>query len=363
MIISLALIFFTWQGLKNNQVELDEVKHTTTLIKREYEQLKKQIAQPKYKSDEFQAGMNVLIYGHPEKEAAIEMFQHLRKLGINSVAIVFPIYQMGIQANEVKNNPMITPTMTEIRTLIDEAHAIGLSVMLRPILDEESFQAANMWRGQIKPTNPEAWFDSYQSLLLTYAKLAQATDVEIFNIGTEFNSLQKSYQAQWQRLIHALREAYQGELIYSFNWDTVHDIPRIEFVDLLDYVGIDAYFPLHASNGASVETLEKAWDKWIDQVKRPLKNKSVVITESGIVPVRGAYRTPYSWQFPNGKLDWDAQAHYYEATYRVWKPLIQGIYWWSVTLDENPGAVNYSPLHSQTEFVIKRHFLKNWKND
>lgn len=322
-----------------------------------------QKVQRRYESDVFQAGMNILVYGHPNMSEVRPLFKHLLDLGINSIAITFPFYQADWQANQVSTSPIATPTLTELQKLIEEAHAIGLRVMLRPILDEKSLVTTGMWRGQINPTDPDSWFDSYRNLLLTYAELAQDTNIKLLNIGTELNSLQNHYKDKWLELIKDIRAVYKGELIYSFNWDSVRDILLNEFTELLDYVGIDAYFPLERPDGASVEELKEEWEKWINELKDLFTHESIIITEAGVVPVTGAYRTPYSWHIPYAPLDWEAQSNYYEATYQVWRPMIQGIYWWNVTLNHNREEVNYSPLHSPTESVIKRHFLGELNNE
>ncbi|MCC5909619.1 MAG: hypothetical protein JJT76_04180 [Clostridiaceae bacterium] len=321
----------------------------------------KDIVEHKYKRGEFQAGINLLVYGHLNISNAQKLFKHLQKLGINSIAIAYPFFQSDWQADQVMINPAITPTMEEIKGLILSAHAEDLSVMLRPILDEKSIMSSGHWRGTIEPKNPEMWFGSYRSLLLPYAELAQEMNVEIFNIGTELNSLQHNrYSDEWLRLIKEIREVYQGELIYSFNWDCFREIPSIEFVSMLDYVGIDAYFPLNAPDGASVEDLEEAWKKWTKETNEILMNESIIITEVGMIPISGAYRKPYLWSIPGGKLDWQAQANYYEATYSAWRSMTKGIYWWSVTVDESdPNVIDYSPLGTPTEEVLKQLFLKN----
>lgn len=316
----------------------------------------------KYSSDEFQAGMNILIYGHPDIFEVRKVFEHLRSLGINSIAINFPFYQSDWQASEVYTSPMNTPTNEELKAVIEEAHDLGLSVMIRPIMDEQVFLSSNMWRGQIKPKNPDHWFDSYEELILTYAMLAQSTDAKALNIGTELNSMQNQYENRWIELIENVRQAYKGELLYSFNYDTVNEIHSIEFVELLDYIGIDAYFPLDLPDNASAEMLEKEWEKQISQLNKTLWQKPVIITEAGIIPITGAYRTPYAWSLPN-KYDPQAQVNYYEATYNAWKPSVHGIYWWAVILGQNPNEISFSPLYLPTEEVIKKHYLKEFTNE
>lgn len=319
---------------------------------------KQQQVKSKFTFQEYQAGMNLLVYGHPDMEEAVETFQHLRSLGVNSVAITFPFFQAGWKANHVGTHEQLTPSIDELKELIHEARAADLSIMLRPILDEKNLLASGRWRGEIQPADPAAWFDSYRSLLLSYMELAETSGVEVFNIGTELNSLQNRYGDEWIRLIEDIREVFTGELIYSFNWNTVSEIQDVEFVELLDHVGIDAYFPLDAPDHPSVEQLEAAWQRWLNELNSQLDHESIIITEVGMIPVEGAHRQPYAWSIPNGKLDWQAQANYYEATYRVLQPISTGLYWWCVSLDQSPEEINFSPLDSQTETVIKQHFLR-----
>lgn len=318
----------------------------------------KPTSQPRYESNEFQAGMNILVYGHPDMSEVRPLFNHLRGLGLNSIAISFPIFQENWKANQVSKHPEITPTLSELKVLIECAHDFGISVMLRPILDEKSLVKTNKWRGEIEPTNYEAWFDSYTRLLTIYAELAQLSDVNVLNIGTELNSLEQKYNDQWIQLIQDIREVYEGKLIYSLNWDSFHNREGKKFLEHLDYVGIDAYFPLDKPDGASVDDLVEAWDKWIDKLKGLLNDEAVIITEAGIVPARGAYRKPYSWFFHHQPIDWQAQSNYYEATFLSWNPFVKGIYWWNVSLNQDPEELSYSPLHSPTELIIKKYLLE-----
>ena len=316
------------------------------------------IVERKYTSDEFQAGINLLVYGHPDMANARQLFKDLSELGFNSLAIAFPLFQDDWQADHVKTDPESTPTIAELTDLIDAAHEQDLSVVLRPILDEQSIISSGHWRGTIQPRNSHAWFESYGTLLLQYAQLSEVTGVKWFNIGTELNSLQSDH-AEWIDLIQSIRKIYRGKLMYSFNWNSVNDIRESPFVSQLDYVGIDAYFPLDAPDDATVEMLKASWEIWIDQLSDILRDQTIVVTEAGIIPIAGAYRTPYAWSIPEGQIDWQAQAHYYEATYVSWKPFIDGIYWWNVTLDESTAnTIDFSPLGSPTEAVIQKYFLK-----
>lgn len=350
-----------FQHSKALEKEVQTTKHTgIERIKEENEKPKESLS--KYTSEDFQAGMNILVYGRPDMQEVIDVFERLRQLGVNSISINFPFYQTDWRANEVSTNSINTPTMPELQALIEEAHLAGMSVMIRPIMDEQVFLADGMWRGQIKPTDMDSWFNSYEELLLKYAVLAQSTNVKVFNIGTELNSMQRKNPARWIALIENIRSVYHGEIMYSFNWNSVYEIASTEFVKSLDYVGIDAYFPLELPDNASRKQLEEAWKQVINQFKTHLPQKPLIVTEAGILPVAGAYRTPYAWRLPGRQIDVEAQVNYYEATYNVWKPLSNGIYWWAVTLSQDSDEISFSPLYSPTENSLKKQNLKGSQN-
>lgn len=358
MLFAIFLLLFSFLGKESFLLKLEKEPLAMGLLPFIEIERKDKVMPLKYTSDVFEAGMNILIYGRPDMIEAKQTFEHLRSLGINSVALNFPFYQTNWQSDEVTTSSEHTPSLSELDEIIGMAHDIGLSVMIRPIMDEEVFFAKNLWRGQIKPKDPAKWFDSYEQMILTYAKLAESSEVESLNIGTELNSMQNKYQDRWIELIESVRRVYNGKLLYSFNYDTVSEIPSLKFVTLLDQIGIDAYFPLDLPDHAQIDMLEEEWERQIDQLKETLSDYTIVITEVGIFPIVGAYRTPYLWSFPDGTYDPQTQANYYEATYNVWQSRIEGIYWWVVTLGQNPNDISFSPLKLPTEEVLKKHFLK-----
>ncbi len=356
LIFMLIFAFFWWNVMPPDAVEFTEPLAGSKEKAHSSHHTEKPEPTSRFDFHQFQAGMNVLVYGHPDMTAARDLLRRLRNLGINGVAITFPFFQDHWQAHRLYTSPMDTPSVTELEQLIRMAKTVGFHVMIRPILDEQSLMETGHWRGNIAPRSPKAWFQSYRTLLLPYAELAQQTGVDILNIGTEFSSLEMPYSHEWIRLIHDIREVYDGKLIYSFNWDRMADIHAVPFVPWLDYIGLDAYFPLDVPDDANVSMLQEAWKRWTVRMNR-LSGKPVVITEAGMIPVSGAFRTPYAWSLPDRKLDWAAQARYYEATFYAWQPLTRGIYWWCVPLTaDDPDVVGYSPLGSPTETVIQRLF-------
>jgi hypothetical protein len=146
--------------------------------------------------------------------------------------------------------------MTEIVTAIQEAHAQGLTVMLKPMVD----CADGTWRGDFAPTDPALWFSQYQAMMVQYAQIAQANHVEMLCIGTEYESLSgPQYTQYWDNIIKAVRAVYSGPITYAATTNEV--LPgHAGFLGNLDYIGVDAYYPLTAAvPDPTVAQLNDAW--------------------------------------------------------------------------------------------------------
>ena len=154
-----------------------------------------------------------------------------------------------------------------------------LKIMLKPQIW--------IWRGEftgdLKMASAEDWQileTSYEKFILTYAQLAQDTRVEIFCIGTELEEFIKARPEFWNQLVGKIRNIYKGSLTYAANWD---EYKRTPFWPQLDFVGIDAYFPLSEEKTPSVEALKAGWKPWktkIEEIARET-GKPILFTEFG----------------------------------------------------------------------------------
>lgn len=291
------------------------------------------VISPRQSTSDFQAGVTVVVYGTDPlfRAKAGHLLDHLAAGHVNSVALMVPILQDSWDASVVHASPEFTPSPDDISAFLDEAHQRGFTVTLRPILDER-YLGAGHWRGDIKPHDLGRWFQSYENLMVSYAQLAQAQHADIFNVGTEFNSLQP-YTQDWLNVIAGVRSVFSGQVIYSENYNA----PYIGFGRSLDYVGVDAFFPLNAAGGASTGQLAAAWQAWLPQIRQmgTIAGKPVLITEIGVTSEAGSYRRPYVWHQNTG-LSLVTQQRYYDASCQVLKPLFAGLYWWE--FDLNPPA-------------------------
>ena len=67
-------------------------------------------------------------------------------------------------------------------------------------------------------------------------------------------------EQDWREIISGIRESFDGELTYSSNWYDEYE--NITFWDALDYIGVQAYFPLADRAGLSSEEIATAWKPW-----------------------------------------------------------------------------------------------------
>lgn len=275
-------------------------------------------------------GAGVMMYGNwgDTEVNTAEVLDRIKANGGNSVSLVFPFFQESFTATQIYTDTELTPSDDQLRTWFRLAHARKMSVLLRPIMDEQNLTKDGRWRGNIAPTDVGAWFQNYTIFLLHYAVLAEEEKVELFSIGAELNSLER-YTANWTTLINDVRAVYSGKLIYSANWGVSQ---RVRFWNQIDFIGLDAFFNLDAPDGASVEELVATWQTWVIMLRAQATalGKPLLFTEIGVQSAAGSYREPWRW-VPNAVADQQDQANYYAASCIAARSIpIHGLYWWAI---------------------------------
>ena len=219
--------------------------------------------------EECQKGAVYTSWGTTElgSAASDKTLEYMRKLGVRHLGIMVVWYQKTIEENEILPDPKDTPEDKALVHAINTAHSLGMKVTLKPHVDIYTDE----WRGDIIPS--EAWWASYRKFILRYLRLAEQYNVESFSIGTELvNVTMPKWLSHWSDLIREARAAFSGKLTYSANWD---EYETVGFWSDLDYVGIDAYFPLTSQEDPPKEELLSAWqshaqaiDRWITLIPR-----------------------------------------------------------------------------------------------
>ncbi len=211
--------------------------------------------------------------------------------------------------------------------LIQMAKKLGLKVMLKPhVWMRES------WIGDFELDSEEKWLKwekAYRDYILTFAKLADSLDVELLCIGTELKKTEVTRAAFWESLIVEVRAVYKGKITYAANWDHYEKVP---FWDRLDYIGINAYFPLTKPGEVpDKKRIEEAW-KPIRKEMRSLAislGMQVVLTEFGYAACSQATERPWE-EFDKSEPDFELQAVAYEGLFAsLWQEdFVAGGFFW-----------------------------------
>ena len=295
--------------------------------------------------------------------ASDESLKALAKTGTKWVSIVATWYQEACDTTKIFSNNK-TPSDSSVIHAIKTIHSLGMKAMLKPHLDLLDTSGGS-WRGEIAcaPGNWDAWFESYRDFVLHYAKMAQEHNVEIFCIGTELTSVATIKEQMWkEKIIAPVREAYKGPLTYAANWN--EEFSQVKFWDVLDYVGIDAYFPLSEKARPTLEEIKKGWEPWIKEIEEFQKtvNKPIIFPEVGYCSAEGAAKKPWE-EIAKGEVDLALQADCYQALYETFwdKSWFYGMYWWKWGTDVRfggPGNRGFSLQNKPAEGVVTRWYKK-----
>lgn len=228
------------------------------------------------------------------------------------------------------------------------------------LAQQEDLTRKASWRGDFAPKNAEDWAlweQQYKAYILKYARLADSLDVEMFCIGTELCCSVKERPQFWIQLIEEIREVYSGKLSYSANWD---NYDKITFWDKLDYIGINAYFPLCKTQTPKLAELLRKWkpiSRQLEELSKKL-SKKIVFTEYGYRNIDYSTLAPWEYKRQDENLNELAQANAYEALYRsFWNKewFAGGFLWRWEHLAPNNDRSGYSP---QGKIALKT--VKKW---
>ncbi|MEM7245476.1 MAG: hypothetical protein AAF533_09030 [Acidobacteriota bacterium] len=179
------------------------------------------------------------------------------------------------------------------------AHEAGLKIMVKPHL---AYWGQFSWRGEVgwgPDENNAAWQRfraTNREWILRIAAICAAEGADLFVVGTELR-LAEHMEDYWKGLIRDVRTVYDGPLTYAANWDDFHEVP---FWSHLDYVGVQAYFPLSNAGNPSVDELRSAWARHAATMKRVGRavGKPVLLTEVGYSNTATAASRPWEPEGP-----------------------------------------------------------------
>ncbi|MFQ5701585.1 MAG: hypothetical protein ACE5HU_07060 [Acidobacteriota bacterium] len=249
------------------------------------------------------------------------------------------------------------------------ARRLGIRTMLKPHIWLHG-GSHGAWRGKIAMANEEdwrRWFHSYGRFIMHYARLAQESGMEALCIGTELHVAAREREQDWRELIKRIRAVYHGKLLYAANW--YREFEEVAFWDMLDFIGIQAYFPLCKVETPTVEQLKEGWRRHLPAIERVQKkfDKPVIFTEIGYRSSPDATIEPWTWPARGGREASTAglttQANGYEAFFETFwhEPWFAGAYFWKwypkVSRGYHFSPAGFTPQNKPAEKTIASWYL------
>lgn len=302
--------------------------------------------------------------------AAQSAMQGLAATNANAISIAPRFFTAGMTSNEVIDDPGKTESDANIAATIADAHALGLSVLLKPMVTGLDGTGAH----ELRPGDAGAFFASYKAEMLDLARIAEQTGVETLSIGNELSKLSgDQYRAYWADLVGSVRDVYHGQLTYAAGTD---EAIHVGFWDLVDEIGVNAYPPLTTKTDPTVAEMVAAWnsvsanDYWAAAMdhKSPVEfmhslavehGKPLLFTETGYRSVDGANIAPGGWT-GSSTQDVQEQRDAFEAFFQVWGShggsWFKGAHIWEWDPDNAYSPTGYSPMDKPAEQLITDWF-------
>lgn len=263
-------------------------------------------------------------------------------LGASHLSVVWVWWQADLRSTEIRPVDGWTATEAQVLEAMAAGRSRGLHVTLFPIVRLVK-PADGAWRGRIAPADEDRWWASYDAFVLRAGALAAHARAERLSIGSELLT-REPMRARWSRLVDRLRLRHPRlELMYSANWD--HFRP-VRFWDLVDVVGLTAYWEVGRGRSRRVEALRAAWRAPLADVGRFARalGRPVVFTEIGYPSQEGALAFPWD-ETRSRPVDLEEQRIGFEAFARAVgdAAFVQGAYVWNWFGFGGPADGDYTP--------------------
>jgi len=238
----------------------------------------------------------------------------------------------------------------------------GGTVILKPHVDCK----CGTWRAKIGTEFTaewqwKAWFASYTEYMVSMARIAEAQGLDALVVGTEMIGT-SGREADWRAVVAACRAAFpSGKLLYASNWGA--EGWQVQWWDALDFIGVDAYFPLSRTPDPAPASLPAAWEPVLanlSALSQRWGGKPVVFTEVGYRSASTAAVEPGVWS-GQSRPDLKAQANLYTALFDtpLKQPWLRGVLLWSWGNDPLQGGPcddGYTPHRKPAEAVARAAF-------
>jgi Ca2+-binding RTX toxin-like protein len=308
--------------------------------------------------------------GQIASPSAQQAMQAMVADGANSIEIVPRIWTSTASSSTVIADPTKTESDASLIQGIANAHADGLSVVLKPNISTLDGNGSSA----LAPGDIAAFFSSYKAEIVHLATIAEQSGTEVFAIGNEMSSLSGAqYRSYWTDIISSVRAVYHGELTYAAATD---EASKVSFWDQVDTIGVNTYPSLTASTTPTVQDLVHAWTEVplnpyyaaAFEYKSPVDflhglseqyGKPVLMTEVGYRSMDGTAIRPGAWT-SSGTVDVGEQADAYNAFFQVWTAhggsWLKGVELWQWDLSNKYSDTGYSVMGKPAEALVLQYF-------
>lgn len=307
-------------------------------------------------------GVNLVA---PPRQPDSTALAPVRQMGGEWVAIVpygfcrqgDPHFFYSGNQREKRNWQWWGETPAGVAQTVRMAQKQGLKTMLKPHVWMQGGSHLDLTFTQ--EADWQTFEHDYAQYVLHFARLADSLGVDLYCITTELDRFATARPQFWTTLIGQVRQVYHGKLTYAANWDRYETIP---FWDQLDYVGVDAYFPLSDDRQPSVRALTKGWKNHLTSLQKTSSRlrKPILFTEFGYRACDHTAQRP--WESDTDcQPNETAQANAYTALHEaVWQqPWFAGGFvwkWFMETDERHRDRDQYSPQSRLATRVLTEHW-------
>lgn len=300
----------------------------------------------------------------------------LSEIGTTHITLIPFAFQRGIDDPNLRFNPdadWFSESDKGIRWLAGVADSLGMGVILKPHIWIGGYSTEGQTRDKImfdSASDWEQWESNYRAFMRHHTELATSIGADVLVIGTELASVAREREAFFRALIGETRQTFDGKITYAANW--WEDYEKVAFWDALDYIGVQAYFPISDEPDPSVEVLVAGWKRHQEAllgVSRRFE-RPVLFTEIGYRSSDIAASEPWRWvqrgDSQTSEPAYELQSRLYEAFFRtMWQEswFSGAILWrWHSANEGNrrgQRAVDFTPQDKPAEQVIARWFTRD----
>lgn len=307
-------------------------------------------------------------YGTPY---SAELLDELKRLGANTISLTpfGRIWSLSSTEIALDFEAPHSANRAAIGEMIRQAHARGIRVILIPHLWVET----GGWRGEIEPGSAAGWkkyHRSYRQFLMSWARAAAEFGADAMAIGVECVSWSGRFSNVWSSIIADVRSVFSGPLTYSANWD---EVDNVIFWDELDWIGVNAFYPLADHNNATYAEYVAGARAAIAGLTAAARvvGKPAILMEIGYTTRMDAAVEPWLWpdHMKNVQLDEVEQARALAALMGAAAESedVLGFLLWRyyASLDDvsQEAPWGFSPHGKLAEQVLETVFKARWATD